>query len=166
MTATVAGLLDDVAAARPDQRLLLDVDGGVLTVADVARLSTAGTRWLADSGVRPGMTVAWQLPSHSAAAVLMLALDPHGLRASVADCRPTVRDSRQSRSRSKQCVPDEATVAHGGMVAHIIKCLFVLRLAVIGQQSQASGTRARVRNRPVRPRYFEQSALTRGSSLS
>ena len=74
MTATIAGLLDDAAAARPDQRLLLDVDGGVLTVADVARLSTAGSRWLADSGVRLGMTVAWQLPSHSRAAVLMLAL--------------------------------------------------------------------------------------------
>jgi acyl-CoA synthetase (AMP-forming)/AMP-acid ligase II len=74
VTATIAGLLDDAAAARPDQRLLLDVDGGVLTVADVARLSTAGSRWLADSGVRLGMTVAWQLPSHSRAAVLMLAL--------------------------------------------------------------------------------------------
>jgi acyl-CoA synthetase (AMP-forming)/AMP-acid ligase II len=74
VTATIAGLLDDAAAARPNQRLLLDVDGGVLTVADVARLSTAGSRWLADSGVRLGMTVAWQLPSHSRAAVLMLAL--------------------------------------------------------------------------------------------
>jgi len=74
MTATIAGLLDDAAVARPDQRLLLDVDGGVLTVAEVARLSTACIRWLADCGVRPGMTVAWQLPSHSAAAVLMLAL--------------------------------------------------------------------------------------------
>ena len=74
MTATIAGLLDDAAAAGPDQRLLLDVDGGVLTVAEVARLSTACIRWLADGGVRPGMTVAWQLPSHSAAAVLMLAL--------------------------------------------------------------------------------------------
>ncbi len=74
MTSTIAGLLDDAAAARPDQRLLLGVDGGVLTVAEVARLSTARIRWLADSGVRPGMTVAWQLPSHSAGAVLMLAL--------------------------------------------------------------------------------------------
>jgi acyl-CoA synthetase (AMP-forming)/AMP-acid ligase II len=74
VTATIAGLLDDAAAARPNQRLLLDVDGGVLTVADVARLSTAGSRWLADSGVRLGMTVAWQLPSHSRTAVLMLAL--------------------------------------------------------------------------------------------
>lgn len=74
MTSTIAGLLDDVAEARPDQRLLLEVDGGVLTVAEVARLSAACIRWLADSGVRPGMTVAWQLPSHSAAAVLMLAL--------------------------------------------------------------------------------------------
>ncbi|OBG94522.1 cyclohex-1-ene-1-carboxylate:CoA ligase [Mycobacterium sp. E136] len=74
MTGTVAELLDEAAAARPDQRLLLDVDGGVLTVADVARLSAAATRWLADAGVSPGMTVAWQLPSHSAAAVLMLTL--------------------------------------------------------------------------------------------
>jgi cyclohexanecarboxylate-CoA ligase len=74
MTSTIAGLLDDAAAARPDQRLLLDVDGGVLTVAEVARLSTACIRWLGDSGVGPGMTVAWQLPSHSAAAVLMLSL--------------------------------------------------------------------------------------------
>jgi hypothetical protein len=30
---TIAELLDDAAIARPDQRLLLDADGGVLTVA-------------------------------------------------------------------------------------------------------------------------------------
>ncbi|BBY93332.1 long-chain-fatty-acid--CoA ligase [Mycobacterium gallinarum] len=74
MTATIAELLDDAAAARPDQRLLLDVDGGVLTVGDVAQLSTSATGWLADAGVRPGMTVAWQLPSHTVAVVVMLAL--------------------------------------------------------------------------------------------
>lgn len=74
MTGTIAELLDDAAATRPGDGLLIDVDGRVLTVAEVARLSAAATRWLADRGVRPGMTVAWQLPSHSAAAVLMLAL--------------------------------------------------------------------------------------------
>jgi len=74
MTATIAGLLDDAAARKPDQRMLIDVDGGCLTVAEVARLSSAATRWLADAGVQPGMTVAWQLPAHSAAALLMLAL--------------------------------------------------------------------------------------------
>lgn len=74
MINTIAELLDDAAAARPDDRLLLDEGGGVLTVAEVAQLSIAATHWLEDRGVRPGMTVAWQLPSHSAAAVLMLAL--------------------------------------------------------------------------------------------
>jgi acyl-CoA synthetase (AMP-forming)/AMP-acid ligase II len=74
MTATIAELLDDAAAARPDQRLLLEVDGRALTVGDVAQLSTSAAGWLADAGVRPGMTVAWQLPSHATAAVLMLAL--------------------------------------------------------------------------------------------
>lgn len=43
MTATIAAWLDDADVTRPDQRLLLDVDGGVLTVAEVARLSSAAT---------------------------------------------------------------------------------------------------------------------------
>ena len=54
--------------------MLRDVSGTTLTVSDVASLTAAGTRWLWDVGVRPGMTVAWQLPSHVNAAVVMLAL--------------------------------------------------------------------------------------------
>src|ERR1700761_1089486 len=46
----------------------------MLTMSQVARLASAGAGWLADAGVRPGMTVAWQLPSHVSAAVVMLAL--------------------------------------------------------------------------------------------
>jgi cyclohexanecarboxylate-CoA ligase len=71
---TVAGLLDASAANRPDRPLLLDCTGAKLTVTEVAGLTAAGTRWLWDAGIRPGMTVAWQLPSHSSAALLMLAL--------------------------------------------------------------------------------------------
>jgi acyl-CoA synthetase (AMP-forming)/AMP-acid ligase II len=75
MTAdTIAGLLDESAAARPDRPLLRDCAGATLSVAEVATLSAAGTRWLWDTGIRPGMTVAWQLPSHTCAALLMLAL--------------------------------------------------------------------------------------------
>ncbi|HXL60612.1 MAG TPA: fatty acid--CoA ligase family protein [Mycobacterium sp.] len=75
MTAeTVAGLLDESAANRPGRPLLRDCAGATLTVADVAALTASGTRWLWDAGIRPGMTVAWQLPSHSSAALLMLAL--------------------------------------------------------------------------------------------
>ena len=37
-------------------------------------LTSAAAGWLTDAGVRPGMTVAWQLPSHVSAAVVMLAL--------------------------------------------------------------------------------------------
>ena len=75
MTAeTVAGLLDESAANRPGRPLLRDCAGATLTVADVAALTATGTRWLWDAGIRPGMTVAWQLPSHSSAALLMLAL--------------------------------------------------------------------------------------------
>ncbi len=75
MTAgTVAGLLDASAANRPDRPLLRDCAGATLTVADVAGLTATGTRWLWDAGIRPGMIVAWQLPSHSSAALLMLAL--------------------------------------------------------------------------------------------
>ena len=75
MTAeTVAGLLDASAANRPDRPLLRDCAGATLTIAEVAALSAAGTRWLWDAGIRPGMTVAWQLPSHRSAALLMLAL--------------------------------------------------------------------------------------------
>ncbi|GAC1400150.1 MAG: AMP-binding protein [Mycobacterium sp.] len=75
MTAeTVAGQLAEAAVNRGDRPLLRDSDGTTLTIADVAALTTAATRWLGDAGIRPGMTVAWQLPSHSSAAVLMLAL--------------------------------------------------------------------------------------------
>ena len=75
MTAgTIAGLLDKCAAGRPDRPLLRDVVGETLTVSQAAELTLAATEWLADAGVRPGMTVAWQLPSHVNAAVLMLAL--------------------------------------------------------------------------------------------
>ena len=74
MTAgTIAGLLDESAAVRPGRPLLRDAAGATLTVAsrgaDIVRHAMA---W--DAGVRPGMTVAWQLPSHLCAAVVMLAL--------------------------------------------------------------------------------------------
>jgi cyclohexanecarboxylate-CoA ligase len=71
---TIAGLLDDCASNRPDRPLLRDVVGATLNVAEVASLTSAATRWLSDAGVAPGMTVAWQLPSHVNAAVIMLAL--------------------------------------------------------------------------------------------
>ncbi|HXO81535.1 MAG TPA: AMP-binding protein, partial [Mycobacterium sp.] len=75
MTAgTIAGLLDECAAGRPDRPLLRDVNGETLTMSQVAALASAAAGWLADAGVRPGMTVAWQLPSHVHAAVVMLAL--------------------------------------------------------------------------------------------
>jgi cyclohexanecarboxylate-CoA ligase len=74
VTGTVAGLLDQSAANRPGRVLLRDTAGATLPVGEVAALSVAGTRWLWDVGVRPGMTVAWQLPSHVPAALLMLSL--------------------------------------------------------------------------------------------
>jgi acyl-CoA synthetase (AMP-forming)/AMP-acid ligase II len=71
---TIADLLDGCASSRPDRPLLRDITGKTLTVADVATLSCAAAGWLWDAGVRPGMTVAWQLPSHVNAALVMLAL--------------------------------------------------------------------------------------------
>ena len=71
---TIADLLDQCVADRPDRPLLIDASGAALTTSEVAALSSAATRWLWDVGVRPGMTVAWQLPSTVNAAVLMLAL--------------------------------------------------------------------------------------------
>jgi len=71
---TIGGLLDDSAAAHPDRPFLRDTAGTTLTVGKVAALTLSGTRWLRDAGVLPGMTVAWQLPSHVRAAVLMLSL--------------------------------------------------------------------------------------------
>jgi cyclohexanecarboxylate-CoA ligase len=71
---TVAGLLDECTASRSGGPLLRETTGETLTVGDVAALAHAGTHWLWNAGVRPGMTVAWQLPSHSSAAVVMLAL--------------------------------------------------------------------------------------------
>ncbi|MCW2551263.1 MAG: AMP-dependent synthetase and ligase, partial [Mycobacterium sp.] len=74
MAGTIAELLDDCAAARPDRPLLLDASGATLTTTEVAALASAATRWLWDVGVRPGMTVSWQLPSTVNAVVVMLAL--------------------------------------------------------------------------------------------
>jgi acyl-CoA synthetase (AMP-forming)/AMP-acid ligase II len=54
--------------------MLRDVAGVTLTVSEVADLSSAAAGWLQDAGVRPGMTIAWQLPSTVNAAVVMLAL--------------------------------------------------------------------------------------------
>jgi cyclohexanecarboxylate-CoA ligase len=71
---TIAGLLDECATSRPDRPLLRDVAGVTWTVSEVATLASAAVGWLWDAGVRPGMTVAWQLPSHVNAAVVMLAL--------------------------------------------------------------------------------------------
>jgi cyclohexanecarboxylate-CoA ligase len=71
---TIAGLLDESAAARLDRPLLRDTAGTTLTIGEVAALTTAATRWLYAAGVRPGMTVGWQLPSHVPAVLLMLAL--------------------------------------------------------------------------------------------
>ena len=75
MTAgTIAELLDECAASRPDRPLLRDVAGATLTVSEVAHLSSSAAGWLRDAGVRGDMSVAWQLPSHVNAAVVMLAL--------------------------------------------------------------------------------------------
>ena len=71
---TIAGLLDACAETRPTRPLLCDTAGVTLTTAQVAATSSAASRWLCDAGVRPGMTVAWQLPAHINAAVTMLAL--------------------------------------------------------------------------------------------
>jgi cyclohexanecarboxylate-CoA ligase len=71
---TIAALLDKCAAAHADRPLLRDTTGATLTVGEVAELTLAGTRWLGEVGVRPGMTVAWQLPSHVSAALLILSL--------------------------------------------------------------------------------------------
>jgi cyclohexanecarboxylate-CoA ligase len=72
--ATIAGLLDESVAVRPDRPLLRDTTGATWTVAEIGELASAATHWLWDAGVRPGMTVSWQLPSHPGAVVLMLAL--------------------------------------------------------------------------------------------
>ena len=71
---TVVELVDSAAQERPDSPLLLEPTGAALTIGEVSHLSIAAARWLAAHGVDKSMTVAWQLPSHCAAAVLMLAL--------------------------------------------------------------------------------------------
>lgn len=73
-TGTIAGLLHQSAQLHPHQPLLIDPEGAVLTVSQVAALSAATTHWLAEAGVRPGITVGWQLPTHAPAIVTMLAL--------------------------------------------------------------------------------------------
>jgi len=71
---TIAGLLDECAADRPQRPLLRDVEGHSLTVSDVAALTSAAAQWLWDAGIRPGMTVAWQMPATVNAAIVMLGL--------------------------------------------------------------------------------------------
>ncbi|WP_459971014.1 class I adenylate-forming enzyme family protein [Mycobacterium sp. MUNTM1] len=71
---SIVGLLDDAARSGPDVPLLLSTVGASVTVSEVADLTIAGMCWLAQLGISAGTTVAWQLPSHSSAAVLMLSL--------------------------------------------------------------------------------------------
>ncbi|OCB24401.1 cyclohex-1-ene-1-carboxylate:CoA ligase [Mycobacterium malmoense] len=71
---TVAGLLDERAEVAGERPLLRDAGQPGLTIGETAGLTARATRWLRSVGVRPGMTVAWQLPSHVRASLLMLAL--------------------------------------------------------------------------------------------
>ena len=71
---TVAGLLDERAEVAGHRPLLRDVGRAGLTIGETASLTARATRWLRSMGVRPEMTVAWQLPSHMRASLLMLAL--------------------------------------------------------------------------------------------
>lgn len=73
-TGTIIDLLDDAALDRPEAPLLRETNGTVLTVGEVAKLSAAGARWLTNEGISSDMTVAWQLPSHCSAALVMLAV--------------------------------------------------------------------------------------------
>lgn len=71
---SVAGLLDKCAESAGSKPLLRDGGRAGLTIGETADLTARATRWLRSVGVRPEMTVAWQLPSHSRASLLMLAL--------------------------------------------------------------------------------------------
>jgi acyl-CoA synthetase (AMP-forming)/AMP-acid ligase II len=119
---TVAGLLDESAANRPARPLLLDSEGATLTVADVAALTAVGTRWLWDAGIRPGMTVAWQLPSHVSAALLMLALT----RSAVTQA-PVLHINRRREvraaldvARADTLIVDESTAANAPDGVHVV----------------------------------------------
>ncbi|GAB4661359.1 cyclohex-1-ene-1-carboxylate:CoA ligase [Mycobacterium avium subsp. hominissuis 101] len=123
MADTIVGVLDEAAASRPARPLLRDCDGATLTVAETAALSAAGTRWLWDAGIRPGMTIAWQLPSHVSAALLMLAL----ARCSVTQA-PVLHLYRQREACAALAVAgvdtlivDESTTANVPPGARVVK---------------------------------------------
>lgn len=136
MTAgTIAGLLDESASARPDRPLLRDTAGETLAIADFVTLTAGGTHWLWRAGVRPGMTVAWQLPSNVAAALLMLSLARTGVTQA-----PVLHIHREREvaaahdvARADFLVVDESTAANALSGACVIQlpCDFVERLRAL-----------------------------------
>jgi acyl-CoA synthetase (AMP-forming)/AMP-acid ligase II len=102
--------------------MLRDTTGAVLTVGEVAALTAAGTQWLWEAGVRPGMTVGWQLPAHIPAALLMLSL----ARTTVTQA-PIIHIYRQREvataldvAEADVLVVDESTTARAPVGARLI----------------------------------------------
>jgi cyclohexanecarboxylate-CoA ligase len=159
---TIAGLLDECAASRPDRPLLRDVDGETLTVSQVAGLAAAAAGWLTGAGVRPGMTVAWQLPSHVNAAVVMLAL----ARMPVAQA-PVLHLFRRREvcaavdvARADILLVDESTAANAapGIATVMVPSDFISRL----QTSPGANAEIDVPHSSAEPRWVYFTSGTTG----
>src|ERR1700722_10891126 len=159
---TIAGLLDECAAARPYRPLLRDVDGETLTMSQVAGLASVAAGWLTDAGVCPGMTVAWQLPSRVNAAVVMLAL----ARMPVAQA-PVLHLYRRREvcaavevARADVLLVDESTAAHAapGIPTVTVPADFVRRL----QTSPAPSIGHETPHSPTEPRWVYFTSGTTG----
>ena len=71
---TVWDLVEQRAAATPDEDALLDEQGLVLTFAALRDRALETAAALVELGVRPGSRVAWQLPTRVSTVLVMLAL--------------------------------------------------------------------------------------------
>ncbi|MCU1484005.1 MAG: putative AMP-dependent ligase/synthetase [Actinomycetia bacterium] len=77
---TVWELVERRAELTPDRPMLLDDERGPVTFGDFRRYAERVAAGLVEHGVRPGGTVAWQLPTTSEAVVIWAALARLGVR--------------------------------------------------------------------------------------
>lgn len=124
-------LIERRAASAPESCLLADTHGRRLTSSEYRETAEAIAAGLFEQGVRPGMTVSWQLPTTTEAALLMSALARLGVTQN--PLMPVLRDA-EIGPMLEQLRPDflivpvtfrgydhadlgrRLTAAHGGML--------------------------------------------------
>ena len=124
---TVWGMVAARAAATPDHVLLVDEQGRTMTCGEYAAAAERAAAGLFARGVRPGATVAWQMPTWIETFVLLAALARLGVRQ--VPMLPIYRDRELSfcltqTQASLVCVPGEwRGVDYGAMAERVAASL-------------------------------------------